>query len=67
MKLSKRIQSAFEKDPMQELAQQLFSEGYDEKIFMQEIKSEPKIIVSEVAIVKVRNYLRDLYTAAKYA
>jgi len=49
---------------MQELAQQLFSEGYDEERLTKEIQQESDIILSDVASLSIRNHLRDLCRGA---
>lgn len=62
MKLSERIKKAFEKNPLYDLALQLFNEGYDSVTFLEAVKKakEKGEIINEVAMNKVWSHLRDI-------
>jgi len=67
MHLSKRIKNAFEANPLLDLARELLKEGMDEVSFMEAVKEARKNgkIVDDVAVLTIRNYLRDLKLGIK--
>jgi len=64
MKIAERINEAGKINPLRDLAEELFLEGYDENKLMKELK-EDRMDVEYAYRVEVCNYLREIHVEDK--